>query len=447
MDIRKIEEYENKKEYINDYHSTDTDPFRYTSNPLIQELLVNELDIDTSKITELVESILSPDNLHSEVVSYMTKSGDTMTLQLSILQSFPIMKMLNISEEDLISALKNSKYPYDDSLKIINVGLKVERKTVILLNAPEGVSTDEIKQFFGELSSEIREIKNEIENTWFITFTSEEKATNAVLNCIGKKFGGTKVNVRMKSENLVKNVQDNSPLHPAYENPSMYPQYWQTNNIYLYQNHSMHKHDFVTDDSKSNRNGQSRYRGKGNRKNNSRFESKEQSLQIMGNGDIVYAQQNNFNSRVKQNGNIKEKKVQTSKKIMNHHAPPLGISHFPPLGNVVTHVSSEQEYVIDQKVSSDEVNDTTKILKDLSNESQVQNNLSETLSVKREFSSENDVQSVLINKNSSSEIERSDQNVNAETSKDLLKQVPSHEFKDVGMRLNWAEVARARSNK
>lgn len=62
----------------------------------------------------------------------------------------------------------------------------------------------EIKSFFGPLGDEITEHKEDVENTWFITFSTEDNAIDAVLKYKGKKLGDQKVSIRMKSDNIVK---------------------------------------------------------------------------------------------------------------------------------------------------------------------------------------------------------------------------------------------------
>lgn len=453
----------------NDYFKESKSSF-YNMDPFVQELLSNSESLDTSKITKLIETILSPTMLQSDIVSYMTKSGNNMTLHLSTLLSIPIIQKLNINEDDMITALKNSKFSYDDTMKVINIGLKVERKTAILLNAPEDVTTDEIHQFFGELSSEITEARRETENTWYITFTCENSAIEAVSNCIGKKLNDTKVNLRMKSENLVKNTTFGNMSY--LQNPN-HVSHWQMNSYY--QNYPYYKNEHVPNNSKSlNRINHNKFRGKGNRKQNPRQESdsNQSSLQIMGNGDIVYTKRNNFNYKGGKNGNnFKEKKVQPTKRRENYQAPHLGMSDFPPLGKKSSSFQVNGESHVDKGnkekngLPSDNVNGSLNILSDPKHGSQVdsdsklngsESKLLHNHSSKIEEGITDNVDSQKELVIGISELEVQDKENNRENINEmsgiiegLLNGNESNgEFiaKDCRMRPNWAEIAKARGS-
>lgn len=308
------------------------------NDPFVQELLANpSTPLDTDKVIRLLDTIITSDNLFSGFISNVTKSIDgALALHLSSLQSFPLLQTLNISEEALVKALKNSKYTYDEETKVIN--FKLARKTVILLNAPGDTTADEIKQFFGDLSSEISDTKLDIENAWFITFTTEDNAINAVINCSGKRLKENKVNVRIKSESTLKILQNSSAP-------------WVSENVYLPEEQYQYQFydgsfpsysgpyqgEYYYDQKPSYRhNPNSRFRGRGGRKyGGSRNDQKDTSvtpLQIMGNGEIVYGKKVPFNKGQSNNYRGKGSSTKRVDKRSGHQAPPLGVAHFPPLG-------------------------------------------------------------------------------------------------------------------
>lgn len=89
----------------------------------------------------LIDLIITPENMISNRIKNITKTGDGLSFHISSLQSYPLLQTLNVSEDVLIMALNKSKYSYNEESKLINI--KFERKTVVLLNAPED-TTEEV---------------------------------------------------------------------------------------------------------------------------------------------------------------------------------------------------------------------------------------------------------------------------------------------------------------
>lgn len=88
----------------------------------------------------------------SKRISNITKTSDGIHFSISSLQSYPLLQVLNVPEDVLINALNKSKYSYDEETKLINI--KFERKTVVLLNAPEDI-TEEVSSIMINYSYKI----------------------------------------------------------------------------------------------------------------------------------------------------------------------------------------------------------------------------------------------------------------------------------------------------
>lgn len=223
------------------------------------------------------------------------------------------------------------------------------------------------------------------------------------------------------------------------------------------QNYQVYKNEHLTNNSKMNRNNQSRFRsGKGNRKHNSRNESdsNQSSLQIMGNGDIVYTKRNNFSNKgVKQGGNYRERKNQPKRnEKKNYQAPPLGVSHFPPLGKKANNDSrinnhKQRNNFIDEKQLKNSLPNSIHETQS-NNDSKRDVSESELLNNKKKSDETEQCAQELVNG-----IKESSQEIVNETNKlmeGLLNgsesKVEDYISKDGIMRPNWAEIAKARNN-
>lgn len=117
--------------------------------------------------------------------------------------------------------------------------------------------------------------------------------------------------------------------------------------------------------------------GKGRKYGGSRHDSKDSSnipLQIMGNGEIVYGKKSSYGKS--QGGHPRKgSSSKRSEKRGNHQAPPLGVSHFPPLGsssknNSVKRLNRDEIISLHDKALdvSGEINESPVVSKVVNNE-------------------------------------------------------------------------------
>eukprot|EP01122_Echinamoeba_exundans_P008740 TRINITY_DN2959_c0_g1_i1.p1 TRINITY_DN2959_c0_g1~~TRINITY_DN2959_c0_g1_i1.p1 ORF type:complete len:662 (+),score=200.86 TRINITY_DN2959_c0_g1_i1:143-2128(+) len=181
--------------------------------PELKQALLNQIDYTFSR------EYLSTDY---SIVSQM--NGD-LFLPLSFVYELPYFKQLTTDTAAILDALKSSsKVVLDLAASLVRPNFKLQRNTIILRDIPSEYTDKEVRGLFDDekITSQITDVKKDIENTWFVTLASEDVTMDAFLHVRQKKINGNPVQGRVKSENLLKSTY--TPTYYA-TNPYAYQQY------------------------------------------------------------------------------------------------------------------------------------------------------------------------------------------------------------------------------
>jgi len=125
---------------------------------------------------------------------------------------FPLVK--NYERKHLLEALKRCpNLSLDPSERFVVPKVRGERTTLILRDLPKDATIDEVKKMFDNPNcSKVKEIHPDLNETWFVTFSTEEDCTKTAQWVLKEaKFRGKSVQCRIKSEHKMKTFYNHSP--------------------------------------------------------------------------------------------------------------------------------------------------------------------------------------------------------------------------------------------
>jgi len=131
-------------------------------------------------IVAQVEYYLSESNLKRDLFLKSKMSSD-LWVSLKIIADFPKMKAMGATDVQELAKLLSKK---STDLQVNEATLEVrptKRSTLMLREVPDSTTESEIQEFFNSLSEcpPIHSINPDVQNTWFVTFDTEDGARKA----------------------------------------------------------------------------------------------------------------------------------------------------------------------------------------------------------------------------------------------------------------------------
>lgn len=149
-----------------------------------------------------IEKLMSMDHL-ATTPSLVTRLDSEGYLSLSYLMSLSSISKTGISRSELIDVIRTiPTLSLSPTLTGVRVSIPVARKTVILRDLPADTTEDMVRSLFEGVT--IESIKEEISNSWFVTFSTEEEALSSLNSLQTRTFAGAPIKARMKSEYYMK---------------------------------------------------------------------------------------------------------------------------------------------------------------------------------------------------------------------------------------------------
>ena len=131
--------------------------------------------------------------------SLVTRLDSEGYLSLSYLMSLSSISKTGISRSELIDVIRTiPTLSLSPTLTGVRVSIPVARKTVILRDLPADTTKDMVRSLFEGVT--VESIKEEISNSWFVTFSTEEEALSSLNSLQTRTFAGAPIKARMKSE-------------------------------------------------------------------------------------------------------------------------------------------------------------------------------------------------------------------------------------------------------
>ena len=124
-------------------------------------------------------------------------------LSLSYLLSLSSISKSGISRNELVEIIQTiPTLSLSPDLLGVRVSIPVARKTLILRELPDGITEGTVRSLFDGVK--IESIREEISNSWFVTFLTEEEALSCLDSLKNRTLGGVPIKARMKSEYYMK---------------------------------------------------------------------------------------------------------------------------------------------------------------------------------------------------------------------------------------------------
>eukprot|EP01112_Ceratiomyxa_fruticulosa_P020265 TRINITY_DN685_c0_g1_i1.p1 TRINITY_DN685_c0_g1~~TRINITY_DN685_c0_g1_i1.p1 ORF type:complete len:740 (-),score=220.20 TRINITY_DN685_c0_g1_i1:182-2401(-) len=213
-------------------------------------ILTNPNDVEEALIKQ-VEYYFSRQNLATDHFLVSQMNGE-MWVPISVIAGFKKVSALTTDPNVIAKTLSHSTNVVVDSARLlIRPNFKLQRNTIILRDIPSSTPVEEVKAIFepattldgsekpvgGEAQANsalsVTSVRADIQDTWFVSFASEEMAQDALFFVRDKQFRGKPIKARMKSENLLRSVYvapegtattttpaGVTPQQPAYYNNS-----------------------------------------------------------------------------------------------------------------------------------------------------------------------------------------------------------------------------------
>ncbi|CAM9691157.1 unnamed protein product, partial [Discosporangium mesarthrocarpum] len=150
-----------------------------------------------------VEFYFSRQNLQTDgfLVSQMNAQ---MCVPVSVIAQFPKIQALTTDPTIIKDSVKDSSVctVTPDGIK---PNIKQERNTIILREIPSNTPQEKVRELFtGDGIAQIKSIRSDVGDTWFVTMDSEDDALSTILALRGKAFDGKPIKARLKSENILR---------------------------------------------------------------------------------------------------------------------------------------------------------------------------------------------------------------------------------------------------
>lgn len=152
-----------------------------------------------------METLLSLESFakHRDLLDQMDDDG---YIHLNTILSSPSIVELSASLEEIQGAIKSSdKLQLSSDESSVRLIIPVERKTLILREAPKEATESEIRALLPEQS--IVQMRQEVDSIWFLVFDSESSALQALHRLQSATLHSQPLKARVKSEFYKKELQ------------------------------------------------------------------------------------------------------------------------------------------------------------------------------------------------------------------------------------------------
>lgn len=184
-----------------------------------------EGDALTAALKQQVQFYFSPQNLSTDKF-LNSQMNSQKYVSIDVIASFPKMKNLTEDRNTLIQVIKQCQtLNLDETETMVRPNLKIERNTLILRDIPATIPVEEVSNIFQHPGcAAIVTIRPDINDTWFVTFDSEDKCQETALVLSGLQFQGHAIRFGMKSSTPSVTKE---PVRPILEYPNANPYYSQ----------------------------------------------------------------------------------------------------------------------------------------------------------------------------------------------------------------------------
>ncbi|XP_049849569.1 la-related protein 4-like [Schistocerca gregaria] len=181
-----------------------TRDFVVTFDPRVNQEPSSEMSL-LQALTRIIERLFDRDAPDPIIVQNMKSE---MFVSISVLCGHPYIQSLTTDAELVVkAACASEKVVVDVENYIIKPMYKIERKTVILREMPPEADEQFIRGLFNTSGPHIKAINKVIDNIWFVSFESEPKMLEAFFEVKKNKINNRPIQVRVKSENLLRATQ------------------------------------------------------------------------------------------------------------------------------------------------------------------------------------------------------------------------------------------------
>lgn len=160
----------------------------------------------TSPVQETLEVLLSKKNLVCD--QFLAGSmNPQMYIPISTLLAHGRLEHIGATEEDVVAAAtRSTRLGIDESRTMVRPLLKSKRNIIIMRDVPEGTTESEMRELFSEAphADRLKDMKPEVNNTWFVKFNLDEGTQDVVLWLRSQKLKGKPVNAAIKSEHFLR---------------------------------------------------------------------------------------------------------------------------------------------------------------------------------------------------------------------------------------------------
>lgn len=158
-------------------------------------------------VQQALESLLDRDNVATNATISSAMDQQTYVPVAVLVKTGEIKKLTRDKSVLIQAAGKSEQLSVNADETMIKPNYKARRNIVIVRDAPEGASEDDVKAVFvAPHDANLESVLKEHNNTFFVSFTSDETAQEAALWArLNKvKVGGADVSIAIKSDHLKK---------------------------------------------------------------------------------------------------------------------------------------------------------------------------------------------------------------------------------------------------
>jgi len=154
-----------------------------------------------------LEYYFSKQNLMSDRF-LLTQMNSDLFVPIKVIAGFKMVKALTSDLDIVLTALKNlDTVTIDETGTMVRPNLKPHKNMIILREIPTTTPVEEVKAIFTpEILSKISEVKPDINDFWYITFTDDDSAITTLEFLREQKFKDKPVKARLKTENTFRSL-------------------------------------------------------------------------------------------------------------------------------------------------------------------------------------------------------------------------------------------------
>lgn len=163
-----------------------------------------------------VEYYFSRENLANDAF-LVHQMNAQMYVPLSVIATFNNIRMLTDDVDVIRFALAASKEVLlDASGSMVRPNITAARNTIVLREVVADTTDEDIMSIFsGEECPTPNGVRPDINDTWFVSFNSEEEATDALMAIQDRRLNGAPIKARIKSESAMRSFYKPNVEQPA----------------------------------------------------------------------------------------------------------------------------------------------------------------------------------------------------------------------------------------